>query len=309
MSTLGVKRLHFHGEDVEPSSSEEALFHVISAPLEESVSYGTGTSLGPMEILKASAQLELYDGKSVPADCGIYTADIATGNGIEGVDLSLRAIDEAVTKAITCKSLPVLLGGEHTVSLGAIRALHRTGERFGVIHFDAHADLRDTYEGSKLSHACVMRRVVDLGIPIVQIGTRSYSLEEQQFRAEKGICYYDAETICRDGLDVVRVPEDFPERIYLSFDVDAIDSAIFPATGTPVPGGLSWYQCMWLFERLLGRHVCLGYDVVEFAPIEGLHSCSFAVAQLVYNLMGYVSRSTVNKRHWRTKISLSTFDD
>lgn len=289
--------LHFHGLDVAPAPPETALFHVIPAPLEKSVSYGTGTASGPAEILRASSQLELFDGKSVPADHGIYTAPSVDCHG--SVPTALENIRAAVSSALSVRSLPVVLGGEHTVSLGAVEALAAAHDSFGVIQFDAHADLRESYEGSKLSHACVMKRVLDLGIPLLQIGTRSYSHEEHLLRAEQGIAFFDAEEICQKGIDAVRIPEDFPSKVYLTFDIDALDSAVFPATGTPVPGGLSWYQALWLIERCMNSRICLGFDVVEFAPVGMLHSCSFAAAQLVYNIMGSLTRSTINRNYWQ----------
>lgn len=286
---------HFHGLDVTPAAPEAALFHVIPAPLEKSVSYGTGTAGGPAAILQASTQLELFDGKSRPAEHGIFTAPAVDCQG--PVDQALANIQRAVGAALAVRGIPVVLGGEHTVTMGAVAALADRPEPFGVIQFDAHADLRESYEGSKLSHACTMKRVWDLDIPLLQLGTRSYSYEEQLFRQQHGIAYFDAEEICRQGLETVRIPENFPDKVYLTFDIDALDSAVFPATGTPVPGGLSWYQAMWLIERCLASRICLGFDVVEFAPVEILHGCSFAAAQLVYNLMGYLTRSPINRAY------------
>ncbi len=289
--------LRFHGQDVAPLSPAEALFHIIPAPLEKSVSYGTGTASGPAEILRASAQLELFDSKSIPADHGIFTAAPVDCHG--SVEKALENIQSTVRTSLASKSIPVVLGGEHTVTLGATQAIAEKNNSFGVIQFDAHADLRDSYEGSKLSHACTMKRVWDNDIPLIQIGTRSYSYEEQIFREKHGITYFDAEEICQKGIDLVQIPKNFPEKVYLTFDIDALDSAVFPATGTPVPGGLSWYQAMWLIERCLARRICLGFDLVEFAPINILHSCSFAAAQLVYNTMGYLTRSPINRDYWQ----------
>jgi agmatinase len=289
--------LHFHGQDVPQSPHNSALFHVIPAPLEKSVSYGTGTFTGPSEIIRASSQLELFDGKSIPADYGIFTAPHIDCQG--PVTESLKNIQAVVDTTLAAKSIPIILGGEHTVSLGAIQALAEKHESFGVIQFDAHADLRESYQGSKLSHACTMKRIRDRDIPLIQIGTRSYSYEEQIFREQDKITYFDAEKICQAGINTVQIPENFPDKIYLTFDLDALDSAIFPATGTPVPGGLSWYQTMGLLERCMTDRICLGFDVVEFAPIDMLPSCSFTAAQLVYNMMGYLSRSPLNQEYWQ----------
>ncbi len=297
MNTLLKTNLHFHGEDVRPSPPEEALFHVIPVPYEESVSYGSGTKEGPEAILAASSQLELYNGRGVPAEYGIFTAPPVACSG--GATVTLGRIEAAVTRCLDLCKIPVILGGEHTLTVGVVAALRRAHGEFGVIQFDAHADLRESFMGSRFSHACVMRRIAEQGIPLLQLGTRSYSLEEQHYREQQRIPYYDAEEIWKRGVEGVSLPADFPEKIFITFDVDGLDSSVMPATGTPVPGGLSWYQAMWLSERLMNSRVCIGFDVVEFAPIAGLHGPSFTAAQLTYNLMGYLVGSPPNKEYWR----------
>lgn len=287
----------FHGTDVPPAPAADALFHVIPVPFEASVSYGTGTAQGPRAIIEASAQLELFDGKRIPAVHGIHTADPVDCDGRP--EEVLARIEAAVGRCLALDKCPVVLGGEHTVSAGAISALRRKHGRFGVVQFDAHADLRDSYQGSAHSHACVMRRIAETGIPVVQLGTRSYSLEEQRYRQEHAITSYDAETICRHGVESVTLPADFPDRIYLTFDVDGLDASVMPATGTPVPGGLSWYQALWLIERILAERACIGFDIVEFAPIAGQHWADFTAAQLTYAIMGSLVGSPPSRRYWQ----------
>lgn len=289
------EQLFFHGADVPPSTPEQALFHVIPVPFEHSVSYGTGTAAGPGALLEASSQLELFDGRSIPAEHGIYTAPPVDCSG--HCDDVLHRIEQQVKKTLRLNRIPVVLGGEHTVTCGVIPALQEKYPDFGVIQFDAHADLRDSYEGSAYSHACVMRRICEAGIPIYQLGTRSYSHEEHLYRLQHKIPYRNAEDIWRRGPDL-QLPPDFPENVYITFDIDGLDSAIMPATGTPVPGGLNWYQAMWLIEAIMQERICIGFDVVELAPIASLHGPSFAAAQLTYNLMGYLSCSTKNRQHW-----------
>lgn len=278
---------YFHGVDVCPSLPADACFHVIPVPLEQSVSYGGGTSEGPAAILEASAQLETLTLGIVPADLGLYTAPPIDCEA-EVEDVLLR-IGAEVTRTIECGALPVVLGGEHTVSAGVIESLKRKYSRFGVVQFDAHADLRTEYGGTPYSHASVMRRVHEQDIPIFQIGTRSYSLEETDYRGQHtdSILWLDAEKIHRNQIQHLKFPDDFPENIYISFDIDALDTAIMPATGTPAPGGLSWYQAMWLLRSVLEQRRCIGFDVVEFAPIAGQQAWAFTAAQLVYNMMAY----------------------
>lgn len=286
--------LTFHGDDIPQSTPEQALFHVIPVPYEKSVSYGAGTSEGPSAILSASCQLEVFDGKSLPAHYGIYTAPSVDCSG-EHEEILLN-IKRSVLHCLDMGSIPVVIGGEHTVTNGVVDALIDHYGNFGVVHFDAHADLRDTYEGSKFSHACVMRRTHEKGVPLYQLGTRSYCLDEQQYRSYHKIPYLDAEDIFKQGIDAFRLPDDFPERIFISFDIDALCSSIMPATGTPVPGGLTWYQSMWLIEKACEQRTCIGFDMLEYSPMSGLHSADFTAAQLVYNMMGIVSRSERAKK-------------
>ncbi len=184
-----------------------------------------------------------------------------------------------------------MIGGEHTVTLGAVAALRDVFGDFGIIQFDAHADLRDSYHGSKYSHASVMRRIYEWDIPIFQVGTRSYAKEEHLFRQENSIAYVDAEDIWQDDGSVF-IPDDFPDAVYISFDVDVFDISIMPATGTPVPGGLQWYQAMQLLQKTMSSRRCCGFDVVEYSPIANFHAYSFSAAQLVYNMMAYIVKSS-----------------
>lgn len=267
---------------------EDCLFHVIPAGFEKTVSYGTGTARGPRAIIEASQYLEVYDGMSVPADKGIYTLPPLSGG-----NSSKQAIDQiegAVTSVLDAKKIPVLLGGEHTVSVGAFRALSKRGLPLGIVHFDAHADLRDTYEGSSLSHACALNHAVEAGFQVFQIGVRSLSEFDVAYRKKKSVHYLDACDLFGKGIPSPLLPPDFPETIYITFDVDGLDPSVIPATGTPEPGGLFWYQAMdMLLSSITDRRV-LGFDVVELAPIAGHHASDFAAARLVYNIMGMITR-------------------
>jgi agmatinase len=296
MTAEYIPSVNFHGEDVPPSAPDQALFHVIPVPYEKSVSYGTGTANGPQAILDASCQLELFDGKSVPAELGIHTQPMLDCSGSH--EEALARVETVVAACLSYEKIPVVLGGEHTITYGAVQALQQKYPDFGVVQFDAHADLRETYEGSLFSHACVMKRVFDRGIPLFQLGTRSYSLEEHSLRQKHEIAHIDAEDLSRMDICEFVLPVDFPDQVYITFDVDGLDPSIMPATGTPVPGGLTWYQTMGLLQRIIESRICIGFDVVELAPVPLLHSASFTAAQLVYATMGFLSRSHINRRYW-----------
>ena len=272
----------FLDSEFKPAKPTEAAFHIIPAPYEKSVSYGSGTKLGPKTIIESSQQLEKIQRGKKPGAKGIYTAKPAP---------TLKAIEKAVSYALDCQSLPFTLGGEHTVTLPAVRALKsRLGSEIGLIQFDAHADLRYAYEDNPLSHASVMRRVSELGIPIAQFGTRSYCEEEQAFRQDKQnkIAFHDAEELFlrfKNNKKTRLLPPNFPKKIYLSFDIDGLDSSIMPATGTPVPGGLLWYQTLSLLTELTKGREIIGMDLVEYAPIKGFHAYDFTAATLAYEMM------------------------
>ncbi len=286
----------FLASEYKNAAPSKARFHVIPVPMETSVSYGGGTAKGPAAILAASDQLEAFDGQGCPGDLGIHTqAAVKPAKAPAKRSLPERwidAIEKAVAKALKNKAVPAIIGGEHTVTLGAARAYKAAGEKIGFIHFDAHADLRDTYEGSKFSHACVLRRVHELGFPIVQLGTRAYCREEADYRAanKKTITAYDADALAAGELPVSWIPKNFPKKVFITFDVDGLDPSIMPATGTPVPGGLGWYQTLKLLKAVGETRQVVGCDLCELAPILGQHASDFTAALLAYKMMGYFVR-------------------
>jgi agmatinase len=280
----------FLASELPPSAPEAARFHVIPAPLEKTASYGPGTAGGPAAILAASQQLEIFDGISCPGEAGVYTAPPVGLDG--GLEEAVDAIAHTVEASLKQKAFPFVLGGEHTVTVGALRALRRYGSSdAGVIQFDAHADLRDSYEGTPLSHACVMRRAVDMGFPVHQIGVRSLCPEEVRFRRENPlVSFQDARDLWFAPHPRLMLPEGFPENVHLTIDLDALDSSLMPATGTPEPGGLLWPQLMALMEDVANARRIVSADVVELAPITGLHACDYLAAKLTYAVMGFAQR-------------------
>lgn len=314
----------FLKSELPESRAEECFFHIIPVPYEASVSYGQGTANGPLAILEASSQLEVWTGRANPSSLGIYTAPPVDCGNNAGADSSASApevlehIAAATNFSLKTGGLPILLGGEHSITPGALGALKDKYGIFGVVHFDAHADLRQTYQGSRYSHACAMRRAADLGLPIFQLGVRSLSPEEISYRKVSGIGHLDARELFQLGPQFGNMSESysgtacprqqtataqtaknplanhaflsdgFPDKIFVSFDVDALDPSILPATGTPEPGGLGWYQSLNLLEAACAGRQVIGADFVELAPKEGWPSSDFTVARLVYEFMGIV---------------------
>lgn len=274
----------FLSDDLPERAASACLFHLIPCPLERSVSYGAGTCGGPRALLEASRQLEAWLEDGVPGDAGIYTApaiDCTPGDIAE----ILRDLGKRVVDLVQTNHIPLTLGGEHALSTGPIEALHRAGIEFGVIQLDAHADLRDAYEGNRYSHASVMRRVTDLGIPLFQFGVRSLCGEEIQARQDNDVGYMDARELMTAATFSNLLPESFPKNIYLTFDIDVFDASLMPATGTPEPGGLFWYDAVRILEDVVrGRHV-IAADLVELAPLANSHGPSFIAAKTAYQII------------------------
>jgi len=279
----------FLASEFTPATADAAAFHVIPVPMELSVSYGAGARLGPQAIIDASQQLEVCDGEGHAGTANIHTQKPIVLRSRKP-EVWIDAVEARVAEAIACRAVPVVLGGEHTVTLGAARAFRKTGAKIGFIHFDAHADLRDAYEGTRFSHACVMRRVHELGFPCLQIATRAVSQEERDYRAAnpKTITAYDASMIADGRMTRHFIPRGFPKQVYVTFDVDGLDPAAMPATGTPVPGGLFWYDVIRMLRRIAATRLIVGFDIVELAPVKALHHADFTAALLTQTLMGFV---------------------
>ena len=267
---------------------ESASVVVLPVPYEGTVSYGRGTAGGPAAILRASAQVELYDERLrlEPYRTGIWTEPALEVHGRPAEEV-VELVEGRVGALLDDGKLPIVLGGEHSITPGGVAAAVRRHSGLHVVQLDAHADLRQSYEGTRWSHACAMARCLEHA-PVRAIGIRNYSTEEAAWIAG-GIPGYQilhgweldepgAVERALTGLDGVPV--------YLTIDVDYFDPAIVPATGTPEPGGGAWWPTMRLLDELFRRARVVAADVVELAPIDGLHHADFTVARLVHTLAG-----------------------
>ncbi|HSL41093.1 MAG TPA: agmatinase [Desulforhopalus sp.] len=283
----------FLATELNETDCARPLFTVIPVPYEETVSYGGGTCRGPAAILDASQQLERWDGRSEPATAGIATAPAIDCRGEAGEVLA--RVEKEVARVVAGGGIPVLLGGEHTVTLGAVRALARRREEpLGIVQLDAHADLRASYGGSLFSHACVMHRALEeFDCRLFQFGVRALCREEVEYRQARGVAHLDGPALHGADLRKFSLPGNFPKEIYLTLDVDGLDPSVIGATGTPVPGGPGWYDTLIFLERALAGRRLVGFDLVELAPRPGDHGANFAAAQLVYLVMGMVVRNQV----------------
>jgi len=260
---------------------------IIPAPLEYSVSYMKGTARGPQAILDASSQMELYDEELewCPIEVGVYTQPALDYSGMDHA-AALKATGDAAREVLQRGQLPFTIGGEHSLSAPPIVAMHEYFPDLNVVHIDAHGDLRDEYEGTRLSHAAIERRVVDMGIPLTEIGIRSFSPEEAEFMKTSP----DVKIVW--GYELAKGTAVIPwgrlsAHTYVTIDLDALDPSEMPAVGTPEPGGLHWYQLLDLFREICRRTTIVGMDVVELSPMEGQTRADFLAAKLVYKMIGY----------------------
>lgn len=263
---------------------------VIPFGLEASVSYGGGTAAGPAAILEASHQLELYDeelGSEPYLDWGV--AALREPEIARPIEAALTQLERIVEDVVEQGRFPFVLGGEHSLTAGAIRPLVARYADLVVLQLDAHADLRDGYLGERYSHAAAMRRVLDhQGVSLVSLGIRAVSQEEAEFYAANRdrITIHWAKDQARWDIDAIVAPLR-GRPVYATFDIDALDSALMPATGTPTPGGLGYWQALGILRAACAAGRVVGADLVELAPMAGLHACNYTAAALAYKLLTY----------------------
>ena len=275
------------------SDYECARYAVLPAPYERTTSYGKGTSKGPNAIIEASRYLELYDEEldATPAETGIATLKPLAVDGRQPNAMA-HAIRKAVAVLLGDGKIPVVLGGEHSITPAAVDAVAECFGDVSVLQFDAHSDLREEYHGNRHSHACAMARSREHA-DTVHVGIRSLGAEEaplvKRLRAE-GKLYFATDVIGKDRvMDIVGALKD---RVYVTFDVDAFDPSIMPSTGTPEPGGLGWYDVLGILRGVCRERAVVGFDIMELSPNPGNKAPDFTAAKLAYKMIGY---STVGR--------------
>jgi len=282
---------NFGGITEEDASYEQAKAVIFPVPLERTTSYEHGTRNGPAAILEASRNMEMYDeefGREIYKEIGIATIPaIDTADGT--LDEVLKEIFTAQCELIEDGKFPVALGGEHSLTPPLVRAMARKYNDLTLLQIDAHADLREQYLGNPNSHACAIRRALEY-CPAVQVGIRSLSVEEAQAIPKLNTKIYWAKDIARAPLDewVEKVVADLSGHVYLTIDLDGFDPSLIPATGTPEPGGLDWYQVTSLIRAVAKQREIVAMDVVELLPQPGQHASDFFAAKLIYKCLGYI---------------------
>lgn len=279
-------------DPVRPGSNKPHLAKAVVIPfgLEQSVSFQGGTAFGPEAILAASKEVELFDEEYWAEIVLDYEVATLQPQPIAGsLEAALKQVALMVREVMNEGKFPLVIGGEHSLTAGAIRPFVDVYDDLVVLQFDAHADLRDGYEGQHFSHAAAMRRVLDYkSVSLVGVGLRNISQEEIPFleaNRDRITLHWASEAKKTRIEDIVEPLKG--KNVYVTFDLDCFDSSLMPATGTPEPGGLDWYQALDILRAAADVGTIVGGDVVELAPRPGLHACDFLAAKLAYKILSY----------------------
>jgi agmatinase len=287
----------FLGLDDESSMRETSAAWVLPIPFEMTTSYTGGTRLGPAAIIDASNQVELYDADlemEAALAYGVHTLPTLHPS-LASAEAATQSISDAVAALdLTADRVLVTLGGEHSITPGVIRALAPNYPGLVVVQIDAHSDLRDEYDNTPYSHACAARRWLSFA-PVIQFGIRSMSAEEIEFaRRSDRVTIFTAAEMHQDRdrayLDALKKAINGRD-VYLTIDVDGFDPSVIPATGTPEPGGIGWYDGLDLIRTVTQHSRVIGVDCVELAPSAGSQASNFAAAKLVYKTLNYIMRT------------------
>ena len=279
--------LAFGGALPEPKSFDDSRVVILPVPVDRTTSYIPGTRNGPREILLASSHMELWD-EEVGID--VHRVGICTLPEMElpfgELDPLMAEIQRVASEVISRDKFLVALGGEHSITPPLVAATAAKYRGLHVLQVDAHADLRECYMGTRQNHACAMKRTLEHA-SITQVGVRSMSTEEAEIAPSlRTSIFYDS-SMRRDPAWIDRVVESLGDPVYITIDVDGMDPAIMPATGTPEPGGLSWYEMLALLRATIERRDVVACDVVELSPLPGVMAPNFLCAKLVYKILTY----------------------
>jgi agmatinase len=257
---------------------------IVPVPYDGTSTWIKGADKGPKALLDASANMEIYD---IETDSEVYKIGIFTDCPItedSSPEAMVEAVKERTLKLIEKGKFTVIIGGEHSVSIGTIQAHAKKYKNLSVLQIDAHSDLRDSYEGSKNNHACVMARAKEL-CPIVQVGIRSMDSSEKTNLDPNRVFWAHKIVNCDDWMD--QAIDLLTENVYLTIDLDGFDPSILPSTGTPEPGGLTWYPTLKFLRRVIEKRNLVGFDIVELCPNTDDKASDFLAAKLLYKILTY----------------------
>ena len=278
----------FGGSDNKMSSLGEAKAVIVPVPYGETVTYRPGTENGPQAILEASDKMELFDEELNREiyKIGINTAPPLKVSGLDP-EIMVDTVEKEVDGIFAKNKMPVVIGGEHSVGVGAVRAARKRYKDLTVLYFDAHHDIRDSYDGSKLNHACIARRFLEIA-PLVEVGVRSLSMAEFDFLAGKDIKIVSMQYMMKNPDWLSSIKSYLSDHVYISIDLDVFDPSIMPSVGTPEPGGMHWYDFLQAVRGIIQGKRVVAFDVVELCPIKDMVGPDFMAAKLIYKLLGYI---------------------
>ena len=268
----------------EYSNLEQAKVVILPVPYDGTSTWLKGADKGPAAVIEASTHMELYD---IETDSEVYQKGIFTAEPVNGNFLPeqmVETVHKRVRDYIENEKFVVVIGGEHSVSIGAATAHIKKYSDVTVLQLDAHSDLRNEYESTKYNHACVMARIAEL-CPIVQVGIRSMDISERESLDKNRVFF--AENIQKFDNWIEKVKSKLSEKVYITIDLDVFDPSIMPSTGTPEPGGLFWYDILMLLKEVFDDKEVIGFDVVELCPDERNKAPDFLAAKLIYKLLSY----------------------
>ncbi|MBE0447176.1 MAG: agmatinase [Actinobacteria bacterium] len=274
------------------NSFEESKVVILPFPYDSTTSFRSGAREAPVAVINASHQVELYDEEletEIYEKVGIHTFNEIIPN-MDGPKRQAEMVRRVFLEVIEAGKFPVMLGGEHSLTLGAIQAIKDFYPNVSVLQLDAHTDLREEYEGTQYSHACVMRRICDEGVKIAQVGIRSTSKEEAKFIKANDIFSVTARRYHYGYYGFEDIVDALSDTAYITIDMDVFDPSEVPAVGTPEPGGLRWYEVLDILREVTFHKKVIGFDVVELTPIPGNVASNFLAAKLIYKLIGYCFR-------------------
>jgi len=279
-----MEQVNFGCLSEEHSNLEKAKIVVIPVAYDGTSTWIKGADKGPEAIIKASTNMELYD---IETDSEVYKKGIFTDEAIKSLSFPeevIEAVTARVRRYLEQDKFVVIIGGEHSISIGCIKVYAKSHRDLTILQLDAHSDLRDEYNGSKYNHACVMARAREL-CPIVQVGIRSMDVCEKELLNRENIFF--AKDICNKKDWIEEVVSKLSKRVYITIDVDVFDPSIMPSTGTPEPGGLLWYETLALLRLVFKEREVVGFDVVELCPDDRNKAPDFLASKLIYKLLSY----------------------
>lgn len=280
-----MKTLQYGDFDERYTNYETAEIAVLPVPYDGTSTWIKGADKGPQAILEASPNMEFYD---IETDSEVYLHGIATLEPVtedSSPEAMVAAVEERVNALLKDKKFPVILGGEHSVSVGAFRAVAKHYDSFSILQLDAHSDMRDEYEGSPYNHACVMARGLEVTTSVVQVGIRSTAVEEKHNIDSSRVFYAHDIKESEGSTWMYEVSQKLNDNVYLTIDLDVFDPAYMPSTGTPEPDGLTYREVLTFLKLINARHNIVGLDVVELCPNDINKAPDFLASKLIYQIL------------------------